>query len=98
MAELIKIELIYALPDEQDLIELDVKDGTTIEQAIIQSGLLERYPQIDLQSNKVGIFSKVAKLDTTLREGDRIEIYRPLIADPKEVRKRKAAMQKEAKK
>ncbi|TQV73204.1 RnfH family protein [Aliikangiella marina] len=93
-----KIELIYALPDEQDLIELDVKDGTTIEQAIIQSGLLERYPQIDLQSNKVGIFSKVAKLDTTLREGDRIEIYRPLIADPKEVRKRKAAMQKEAKK
>jgi len=98
MAEQITIELIYALPDEQDLITIEVKQGTNVEQAIKQSGLLERYPQIDLKVNKVGIFSKVAKLDAELREGDRIEIYRPLIADPKEVRKRKAAMQKESKK
>lgn len=98
MADLINIELIYALPDEQDLIAIQVEAGTNVEQAIEQSGLLKRYPQINLQENKVGIFSKVTQLDTILREGDRIEIYRPLIADPKEVRKRKAAMQKDLKK
>lgn len=88
------IEIIYALPDEQKLITLEVEQGCTIESAIQQSGILSQYPEIELTQQKVGIFSKVSKLDQKLREGDRIEIYRPLIADPKEVRKRKAAEQK----
>lgn len=89
----ITIEIIYALPDEQNLQTFSVIKGTNVEQAIKQSGLLEKYPEIDLSKNKVGIFSKVTKMDVELRQGDRIEIYRPLIADPKEVRKRKAAEQ-----
>lgn len=89
------IEIIYALPDEQKLITLEVDQGCTIESAIQQSGILSQYPEIDLAQQKVGIFSKVSKLEQELREGDRIEIYRPLIADPKEVRKRKAAEQKD---
>ena len=89
------IELIYALPNEQQLITLEVAAGTTVGQAIEQSKILLRYPQIDLKLNKVGIFSKKAKLDELLREGDRIEIYRPLMADPKEVRRKKALQQKQ---
>jgi putative ubiquitin-RnfH superfamily antitoxin RatB of RatAB toxin-antitoxin module len=63
----------------------------TAKQAIEVSGILERFPEIDLKINKIGIFGKVAKLDTLLTEGDRVEIYRPLIADPKEARKKRAA-------
>lgn len=91
------IEVIYALPDEQQLITLDVEPGTTVEQAIKLSGVLEKYPQIDLDKNKVGIFGKVSKKDEVLRDKDRVEIYRPLIADPKESR-RKRAEKKESKK
>jgi len=91
------IEVIYALPDEQQLITLDVEQGTTVEQAIKLSGVLEKYPEIDLDNNKVGIFGKVSKKDEVLRDKDRIEIYRPLIADPKESR-RKRAEKKESKK
>lgn len=90
------IEVIYALPGEQELITLDVDQGTTVEQAIKLSGILERYSDIDLSKNKVGIFGKVTKVDEELRDKDRIEIYRPLIADPKESR-RKRAEKKEAK-
>lgn len=89
------IEVIYALPEEQQLITLDVEQGTTVEQAIKLSGVLEKYPEIDLDKNKVGIFGKVCKKDEVLRDKDRIEIYRPLIADPKESR-RKRAEKKEA--
>ena len=95
--QLITIELIFPLPDEQELLTIQVPNATTIEQAIELSGILQKYPEIDLKTNKVGIFSKVSKLNTELREGDRIEIYRPLIADPKEARKKKAAIQKEKK-
>ena len=84
------IEVIYALPEEQELITLDVDQGTTVEQAIKQSGILERYTDIDLAVNKVGIFGKIAKTDQELRDKDRIEIYRPLIADPKESRRKRA--------
>ena len=94
---LIPIEVVYALPQEQILLSIEVAAGTNVEQAIRQSGILEQFPEIDLSSNKVGLFSKVTTLDTLLRERDRIEIYRPLIADPKEVRRRKAADQKAAK-
>ncbi|MDH5433716.1 MAG: RnfH family protein [Gammaproteobacteria bacterium] len=90
----INIEIIYPLPDEQKLLTLAVKSGSTIEQAIHESGILELYPEIDLNENKVGIFSKASPLETELREGDRIEIYRPLIADPKEVRRQKALKKK----
>ena len=84
------IEVIYALPEEQQLFTLDVEQGTTVEQAIKLSGILEKYPELDLDINKVGIFGKVTKKDEVLRDKDRIEIYRPLIADPKESRRKRA--------
>ena len=90
----ITIELIYALPEEQTLLTISVKKGTTIEEAIYQSGILEKYPEISLGDSKVGIFSKVTPLSEKLRDGDRIEIYRPLIADPKEMRRKKALSKK----
>jgi len=85
------VEVAYALPDKQSLVSLEVNEGTTIKEAIEASGILETYDQIDLTRDKVGIFSKFATLDTVLREKDRVEIYRPLIADPKKVRKERAA-------
>ena len=85
------VEVAYALPDKQSLISLEVEEGTTIKEAIEASGVLDTYNQIDLTRDKVGIFSKFATLDTVLREKDRVEIYRPLIADPKMVRKERAA-------
>ena len=88
------VEVAYALPDKQSLISLEVAEGTTIKEAIEASGVLDTYDQIDLTRDKVGIFSKFARLDTVLREKDRIEIYRPLIADPKKVRKERAAQGK----
>lgn len=84
---MLKIEVIYATPGQQKLIELTVKSGTTIEQAIHQSGVLAEHPDIDLAKNKVGIFSQIKSLDYVLKSGDRIEIYRPLIADPKAKRR-----------
>ncbi|WP_455366463.1 RnfH family protein [Kaarinaea lacus] len=94
----ILVEVAYAKPDVQVIIPLFVDVGTTLEQAIQQSGVLDDFPEIDLNKNKVGIFSKIAKKDTVLREKDRVEIYRPLIADPKEVRKQRAAEGKAMKK
>jgi len=89
------VEVAYALADKQSLVRLEVEEGTTIKEAIEISGVLDTYNQIDLTRDKVGIFSKFATLDTVLREKDRVEIYRPLIADPKEVRKERAAKGKE---
>ncbi|MGX5202747.1 RnfH family protein [Aliikangiella sp. IMCC44632] len=94
MEKNIPIELIYALPNEQDLLTIEVPADSTVEQAIGLSGILQRYPEIDLQKNKVGIFSKVCKLTDPLQAGDRIEIYRPLIADPKEARMKKVKAQR----
>ena len=93
-SELIQVEVAYAEPDTQVIIPLSVPEGATIEQAIEQSGVLAMFPSIDLTVNKVGIFGKLSKLDTALREKDRVEIYRKLIADPKEVRKQRAAQGK----
>ncbi len=95
---LIHIEIAYAKPEEQLMIPLSVIEGTTLKQAIELSGILAHFPEIDLSKNKVGIFSKVCGLDTVLRERDRVEIYRTLLADPKEVRKRLAAEGKTMKK
>ncbi|MFQ5581298.1 MAG: RnfH family protein [Mariprofundaceae bacterium] len=87
------ITVSYALPYEQTLEDLDVPEGTTAEQAIRMSQLLKKYPEIDLQENKVGIFAKLVKLDQSLREGDRVEIYRAL---PKKERDPYAADDKKA--
>ncbi|WP_035383490.1 RnfH family protein [Ferriphaselus sp. R-1] len=84
------IEVVYALPHEQTLLKVQVPPGTTLDEGVRQSGILEKYPEIDLDKGKFGIFGKLSKTDTELRELDRIEIYRPLLADPKEVRKRRA--------
>lgn len=86
----IAVEVVYALPHEQPMLRLNLPDGATVEDAIRQSGVLEAHPEIDLARNKVGIFSKLVKLDEKLRDKDRVEIYRPLIADPKEVRRKRA--------
>lgn len=94
----INVEVAYAIPETQVIIPLLVKQGATIEEAIKQSGILETFPEIDLKVNRVGIFSKLGKLNQTLREKDRVEIYRKLIADPKEVRKQRAAQGKKMKK
>jgi len=86
----IRVEVAYALPQVQVIVPVEVEEGATIRQAVVLSGLLSRYPELDANRLDVGIFSKPADLDTPLRAGDRVEIYRPLIADPKEVRKRRA--------
>lgn len=90
MSGKINIEAVYALPDEQTLFRQSVPEGATVAEAIELCGILEKYPEIDLAANKLGIFGKLAKADTLLRDKDRIEIYRPLIADPKEVRRKRA--------
>lgn len=95
--ELITVEVAYALPDEQVILSLEAPANISVEQAIKRSGILERYPQINLDTDKVGIFGKICKLDATLNHKDRIEIYRPLIADPKESRRQKAEMEKKKK-
>lgn len=85
------IEVAYALEKKQTLLALEVAQGTTLKQAIELSGIKNDYPQIDLHKDKTGIFGKIAKLDTVLREKDRVEIYRSLIADPKQIRRQRAA-------
>jgi putative ubiquitin-RnfH superfamily antitoxin RatB of RatAB toxin-antitoxin module len=87
-----KIEVIYALPERQELVTLDLPEGSTVQQAVEASGLLQKYPDIEPGGrNKLGVFAKLVKADAVLRERDRVEIYRPLIADPKEVRRQKVA-------
>lgn len=97
-ADKITVEVAFALPGKQLILKLDVASDATLEEVIQASGILERFPEIDLLKNKVGVFGKLGKLDDTLQAGDRIEIYRPLIADPKEVRKKRAAEGKAMKK
>ena len=92
---LLKIEVVYALPQEQSLLTVHVAEGSDIQTCIEQSGILTRYPEIDLAATKVGIWSRSRKLTDKVNNGDRIEIYRPLIADPKDVRRRRAEKAKE---
>ncbi|RKQ41606.1 RnfH family protein [Enterobacter sp. R1(2018)] len=87
----IKVEVVYALPEKQYLRQVKLAQGSTVEQAIEASGLLDLRSDIDLSKNKVGIFSRPVKLGDEVNEGDRVEIYRPLIADPKELRRQRAA-------
>ena len=92
MAEaLIDVEVAYATPEQQVIVALKMPEGATVEQAINASGLLNRFPEIDGADIKVGIFGSVCKLDQQLGQADRVEIYRPLIHDPKEARRQRAA-------
>nr|WP_236757352.1 RnfH family protein [Actinobacillus seminis] len=93
MVALINIEIAYALPQRYFLKKMTVDEGTVIQAAILQSGILQQFTEIDLRENKVGIFSRPAKLTDQLHDGDRIEIYRPLLADPKEIRRKRAEQQ-----
>lgn len=94
----IQVEVAYALPERQVLLAIEVEEGTTLRDALQSSGILEQFPEIDLEKGKFGIFGKLSKLDNVLKAQDRIEIYRQLIADPKEVRKKRAAEGKKMKK
>lgn len=86
----IHVEVVYALPAAQPLLHVNLPEGASVEDAIRASGVLDAHPEIDLAKSKVGIFSKLVKLDEKVRDRDRVEIYRPLIADPKEVRRKRA--------
>jgi len=88
---MIEIEVVYGLPHKQVLLSVPVPVGTTIEQGIRLSGIVSHFPEIVPSEATVGIFSRPEKLETVLKAGDRVEIYRPLIADPKEMRKLRAA-------
>lgn len=94
MADMLRIdiEVAYAKPEEQVILALKLPEGSSVEQAIKASGVLTRFPEIDLSgSNRVGIFGNVCGMDRILNQADRIEIYRPLLIDPKDARRRRAA-------
>ncbi len=97
-SETIHIEVAYALSSRQEVVPLTLPAGSTLQQAVEASRLAEKHPEIELATGKFGIYSKLARPDTVLRDRDRVEIYRPLIADPKEVRKQRAAEGKVMKK
>jgi uncharacterized protein len=86
MSEMLNIEVCYALPHAQTLIALKLPQGATVQQAIDASGILARHPGIDLTQQKTGVFGKLKPLDAVLADHDRVEIYRPLIVDPKAAR------------
>lgn len=91
-----KIQVVYATPDQQSIVELDVPDGTTVFEAAVQSGLANQFPDIDLETIPMGIFGVRVKTATTtiLHPGDRVELYRSLLVDPKESRRTRAESQK----
>ena len=94
----INIEVAYAEPEQQLILPVNVDVGTTVGGAIVQSGIMIKFPNLDIENSKVGIFGKATVMTTVLQDGDRVEIYRPLIADPKEVRRKRAAEGKVTKK
>ena len=92
--EPLNITLAYAAGDRVYLLPLRLPDGATVMDAVRESGILERCPEIDLAVNKLGVFNRVTDGATQLRDGDRVEIYRPLLADPRAARRHRAARQK----
>ena len=84
------IEVVYGVPETQKILTINVDAGTTVEKAVELSGIIILFPEIDLNVNKVGVWNRAVKLSQVLNDLDRIEVYRPLIADPKDVRKRRA--------
>ncbi len=89
MSTMLAVEVCYALPGAQTLLAVDMPAGATVRQAIDASGILKKHPEIDLSTQKVGIYGKVKPLDAPLADHDRVEIYRPLIVDPKMARQRR---------
>ena len=98
MSNQIQVEVVYGRQDRQKVVAVTLNEGATLREAVERSGLLSEFPEIDLEKNKLGIWNKLAKQDAVVRDKDRLEIYRPLIADPKEVRKQRAAEGKVMKK
>lgn len=94
MDDLIRVEVAYAEAERQKIITLFVKPGTTLIQAVERSGMVRFFPQLQHQLCDYGIFSRPQKNDYVLRDGDRVEMYRPLIADPKEMRRQRAKNKK----
>ena len=89
----IRVEVVYATSDRQELVALELEPGTTVAEAIERSGLAEKFADFEVDPARVGIFSRKVSIDHVLHDGDRVEIYRLLIADPKEVRRQRARMQ-----
>jgi len=89
--EKLRIEVVYALPDAQHVLEVSLAPGATVADALAAAGVCERHPEIDLARQAVGIFGRRVRLDHPLQQGDRVEIYRALIADPKRSRRQRAA-------
>jgi len=85
----LSVDVCYALPDAQTLITVDLPAGATVREAILASGIVARHPDIDLAKQKVGVYGKIRPLDAALADHDRVEIYRPLIVDPKTARQRR---------
>lgn len=86
----IRVEVAYALRERQALLAAELEEGGTVEQVIRQSGILKAFPEIDIARANVGIFGRPVSLDTLVRDGDRVEIYRALIAEPRDARRRRA--------
>lgn len=91
-----KVEVVYALPRGEDSVRVALAPGATLREAIVASGLLSRHPEIDLRRLKIGVYGRLKPADASAAEGDRIEIYRPLAADPKEARRARAARARNA--
>jgi uncharacterized protein len=85
-----RVQIVYANPERQFWVNVEMPEGTTVKDAVVRSDVLRQFPEIDLENQKIGVFGKLVGLDTPLGDGDRVEIYRPLIADPKQVKQRKA--------
>ena len=96
MSGRLSIEVCCALPNEQALIAVELPEGAPLLQALDASGILQRYPRIDLTTQKVGVFGKVKALDTVLADHDRVEVYRPLLVDPKVSRQRRVEKTRKA--
>ncbi|QTL34407.1 MULTISPECIES: RnfH family protein [Pseudoalteromonas] len=92
---MIQVEVVFALPEKATTVSVDVAEGTSVEQVVLQSGILERCPEIDPTNLSLGVWNRTVKLNHVVRAGDRVEVYRPLIADPKEARRRRAEKAKE---
>lgn len=92
--KLIEVEVVYALPEQQVILKMQLEQGATIAEAIERSGILRLFPAIDLASQKVGVFGKLRLVSDKLQDGDRVEIYRPLTIDPKDARRAKAKKKK----
>ena len=90
---MLEIEIVYGLADRQVLKSMTVVEGTTVREAALKSGLEVEFPELDLQQAPLGIFGKVVKDETMLRDGDRIEVYRPVLIDPKEASRKRAGQE-----